>query len=301
MKYIKSQILSRFHLVSLYFMWSLTHFNGLSIKPSGTHQWYQSRRDPPTMVAHTLSKTEFYQWMNESLAKLESQLQTLLNEFRSIRTAWEAPQTNIPPTSVFALALPLPSATTPPTIATPNSTNFSQSTTVLAFEQPATPKPAMETRPFTPFQPVTQVPAPPIQPTLKPSLSLGQFASRSSPKAVTKLVHAVGCKTVVHYPFHLIPLEASKLHEKKIQITTSTTEGSLISWVHIGCEMATNEDEPIMGFAHGGWRPSWRPIDTAPNATGKIMWQLPWRLINTFPNADRKSSGVHLGQIGFSP
>ncbi|MFS8003457.1 hypothetical protein Hanom_Chr13g01214211 [Helianthus anomalus] len=67
---------------------------------------------PPTMVAHTLSETEFYQWMNESLAKLESQFQTLLNEFRSIRTKWETPQTNIqsPPTSLPE-PLPAPTAT----------------------------------------------------------------------------------------------------------------------------------------------------------------------------------------------
>ncbi|KAJ0508825.1 hypothetical protein HanIR_Chr11g0521661 [Helianthus annuus] len=155
------------------------------------------------MVALTLSETEFYQWMNESLAKLESQLQTLLNEFRSIRTAWETPKTNTPPTPVFAIAPPLPSATTPPTTATPNSTNFNPPTTVPAFEQPITPKPAAATRPFAPFQPMKQVPAPPIQPTLKPSPPLGLFAPCSSPTPVTKLVRALRCKNVVHYPFHL--------------------------------------------------------------------------------------------------
>ncbi|KAJ0508823.1 hypothetical protein HanIR_Chr11g0521641 [Helianthus annuus] len=75
----------------------------------------------------------------------------------------------------------------------------------------------------------------------------------------------------------------------RIQIAFSTTEVHLTSWVHLGCEIATNEDEPIMGFAHGvrrrrEWRPPWRSIETAPNATGKIEWQLPWR--NTSPNAD---------------
>ncbi|KAJ0581081.1 hypothetical protein HanRHA438_Chr04g0176491 [Helianthus annuus] len=63
------------------------------------------------MVAHTLSETEFYQWMNESLAKLESQLQTFLNEFRLIRTAWEAPQTHIQSPTAF-VSEPLPASTT---------------------------------------------------------------------------------------------------------------------------------------------------------------------------------------------
>ncbi|MFS7963519.1 hypothetical protein Hanom_Chr08g00739031 [Helianthus anomalus] len=52
------------------------------------------------MVSHTLSEIEFYQWMNESLARLESQLQTLFNEFRSFRTAWEVQSPTSPPTSV---------------------------------------------------------------------------------------------------------------------------------------------------------------------------------------------------------
>ncbi|MFS7990751.1 hypothetical protein Hanom_Chr11g01062601 [Helianthus anomalus] len=60
------------------------------------------------MAAHTLSEFEFYQWMNKSLVKLESQLQTLLNEFRPIRTAWEAPQIHIssPPKPATLLVTP---------------------------------------------------------------------------------------------------------------------------------------------------------------------------------------------------
>ncbi|KAJ0524238.1 putative [histone H3]-lysine(4) N-trimethyltransferase [Helianthus annuus] len=58
------------------------------------------------MATQTLSETEFYQWMNESLAKLESQLQTLLNEFRSLRTTWEARSPTSPPTSATTSSQP---------------------------------------------------------------------------------------------------------------------------------------------------------------------------------------------------
>ncbi|KAJ0483531.1 hypothetical protein HanIR_Chr13g0665811 [Helianthus annuus] len=67
------------------------------------------------MVAHTLSEAEFYQWMNESLAKLESQLKTVINEFRSFRTTWEAQSPTLPP-PVSATAPPVP----PCSISTPS-------------------------------------------------------------------------------------------------------------------------------------------------------------------------------------
>ncbi|MFS7918024.1 hypothetical protein Hanom_Chr03g00196091 [Helianthus anomalus] len=63
------------------------------------------------MVAHTLSEAEFYQWMNESLATLESQLKTVFNEFRSFRTTWDAQYPTLPP-PVSATAPPVPPTST---------------------------------------------------------------------------------------------------------------------------------------------------------------------------------------------
>ncbi|KAJ0522312.1 hypothetical protein HanIR_Chr10g0481261 [Helianthus annuus] len=105
------------------------------------------------MAAHTLSETEFYQWMNESLVKLESQLQTLFNEFRSIRTSLEHHQTQDPsPPSTFVTVSSLSptSATTPLHISSPPKqsppTKPAQKTTqfpVAALPKP-TPSPAPE-------------------------------------------------------------------------------------------------------------------------------------------------------------
>ncbi|MFS7918381.1 hypothetical protein Hanom_Chr03g00200341 [Helianthus anomalus] len=81
------------------------------------------------MVVHTLSEIEFYQWMNESLVRLESQLQTVFNEFQSFRTVWEA-QTPTPPPPISATAQPLtlPAMTT--VKPNPKSATFRQLTTV---------------------------------------------------------------------------------------------------------------------------------------------------------------------------
>ncbi|MFS7965943.1 hypothetical protein Hanom_Chr09g00768081 [Helianthus anomalus] len=73
------------------------------------------------MAAQTLFEIQFYQWMNKSHAKLESQLQTLFNEFRSIRTSLEPHQTqnsSPPSTSVTVSSLPPSAANAPPNTTT---------------------------------------------------------------------------------------------------------------------------------------------------------------------------------------
>ncbi|KAJ0575587.1 hypothetical protein HanIR_Chr05g0214421 [Helianthus annuus] len=76
------------------------------------------------MAAQTLSEIEFYQWMNESLVKLESQLQTLFNEFRSFRSAWEAQSPTLPP--------PV-SATAPRVLSSASATSPAPSAPIRSF------------------------------------------------------------------------------------------------------------------------------------------------------------------------
>ncbi|KAJ0431853.1 hypothetical protein HanIR_Chr17g0852941 [Helianthus annuus] len=147
---ILSKILSR--ILPICFGQSIIGWNHIS--------GIRAARDlPGPMVAQTLSEIEFYQWMNESLAKLESQMQTLLNEFRSIRTAWEAPQTHIQsPTAYVSKPLPAstaaksthsvqPSATT---AVKPSPKNVSALKRVPATTPPTTttPSPAFATVPI---------------------------------------------------------------------------------------------------------------------------------------------------------
>ncbi|MFS7956753.1 hypothetical protein Hanom_Chr07g00658221 [Helianthus anomalus] len=75
---------------SLISIWFPSCFFGQSIIGWNHNSGIRAVVIPPDMVAHALSEAEFYQWMSESLVKLESQLQTVFNEFRSFRTAWEA-------------------------------------------------------------------------------------------------------------------------------------------------------------------------------------------------------------------
>ncbi|MFS7935511.1 hypothetical protein Hanom_Chr05g00404351 [Helianthus anomalus] len=135
MKIIENYLKSCILLISF----ELDQLNRLSIKPSGTHQWYQSCRDPPgPMAAQTLSEIEFYQWMNESLVKLESQLQTLCNEFRSFRTMWEAQSPTLP--SIVSSTPPL--VPSPASAATPQPASLLPQPTLIITPPPKTvPKP----------------------------------------------------------------------------------------------------------------------------------------------------------------
>ncbi|MFS7926735.1 hypothetical protein Hanom_Chr04g00300641 [Helianthus anomalus] len=100
------------------------------------------------MVAHALAEAEFYEWMSESLVKLESQMQILFKEFRSFRTTWEA-QSPTSPSPVSDTALPVPSPTAaspPPTIAI----NPRQPTATTPLHTSPPPKQAPSTNSSTP-------------------------------------------------------------------------------------------------------------------------------------------------------
>ncbi|KAF5806524.1 hypothetical protein HanRHA438_Chr05g0231511 [Helianthus annuus] len=204
------------------------------------------------MATQTLSEIEFYQWMNESLVKLESQLQTLCNEFRSIRTAWEAPQT-----SVFALAPPLPSVTAP-----------------------LVPSPASATTP-----PSASLPP-------KPSLSAELSSPKRPPLIVPSTSISVPTKTkplIIPPPIQTYSdIFKPKSHLTLIQRWCPSNQGTApMSWEHIrrnftitsNCwglvgKQQANED----ATEKSEWHPPWWSVTSAPNVMGRTEWRPPWRV-----------------------
>ncbi|KAJ0947266.1 hypothetical protein HanRHA438_Chr01g0013291 [Helianthus annuus] len=151
------------------------------------------------MVAHALSEAEFYQWMSESLVKLESQLQTLFNEFRSFRTMWEA-QTPTPPPPISTTPQPVPLPATTTVKPNPKSTNFSQLTTVsdavpppkqspLANPLAPTLAPTSSREPSQPFPDSNKLLQAINKPTLLEAINKSNFGLEVEDLEVDLLVH----------------------------------------------------------------------------------------------------------------
>ncbi|KAF5781023.1 hypothetical protein HanRHA438_Chr11g0491831 [Helianthus annuus] len=206
------------------------------------------------MVAHALSEAEFYQWMNESLVKLESQLQTVFNEFRSLQTAWETPQTqnssppSPPPVSVTAspvlaakpipISVPVPSPP-PPVVSsmTPKQVSVTNQPPKKNFRRPTSNNHCSIPTPLT----SKPVPASPQKATTtEPS---------SKPKPTPSLIQA--------------SMVSSGL--RKVVYTSTTTEQ--VTQIN---GATPNRD----------WRPPWSYIKTAPNAAGRTEWRPPWCTVN---------------------
>ncbi|XP_022007988.1 vegetative cell wall protein gp1-like [Helianthus annuus] len=203
------------------------------------------------MAAQTLSEIEFYQWMNESLVRLESQLQTVCNEFRSVRTAWEARSPTLPPpVSATAPSVPSPASTaTPPpaslsprpslNITPPLTSAFavipsSASKQVSPTSKPD-PKRPLSPTPYTPKQSSQKAPslAPPI-PTTQPLIGLppNQISTPSK---------------IDEEPYEWRPLwQATKTRPYSARRTE--------------------------------WRPPWYVIMTHPSAIKRTEWKPPWRI-----------------------
>uniref|UniRef100_A0A251T543 Uncharacterized protein n=1 Tax=Helianthus annuus TaxID=4232 RepID=A0A251T543_HELAN len=268
-----------------------------------TYQWYQSRRDPPTMVAHTLSETEFYQWMNESLAKLESQLQTLLNEFRSIRTKWEAPQTNIqsptPPTPISTTAQPVPLPATTTVKPNPKSTTFGQLTTVsdavpppkqspLANPLAPTPAPTSSSEPSQPFPDSNKLLQVINKPALCEAINKSNFGLEVEDLEVDLLVHP--CSKENEY--YVNDSKYNTFHHMGSADVAYGCYASIAEKINL-VPLEMDEKDKAEGATNGRreWRPPWRPVETAPNAIGRIEWRPPWRIFFPFLRTRTFSTG----------
>ncbi|KAJ0565876.1 hypothetical protein HanRHA438_Chr06g0257711 [Helianthus annuus] len=239
------------------------------------------------MAAQTLSEIEFYQWMNESLVRLESQLQAIFNEFRSLRTALETPQTqnssppSPPPVSVTAspvlAAKPLTiSATAQPPITQPPPV-------VASASQPLTAGPSLK-------------PASKTSATQKQATRIALLPPKSAPFTATKLT-----TPPTSYPLEdtfirdlKISYEAS-LHPKFMHVVISYGVRQIaISFLkknvffHLPGEDVNNRMVHHLGkdfkrrtttkreAEKREWRPPWQPNKTVPNATTRTDWRPPW-------------------------
>ncbi|KAF5779690.1 hypothetical protein HanRHA438_Chr12g0573751 [Helianthus annuus] len=258
---------------------------------------------PPTMVAHTLSETEFYQWMNESLAKLESQLQTLLNEFRSIRTKWEAPQTNIqsptPPTPISTTAQPVPLPATTTVKPNPKSTTFGQLTTVsdavpppkqspLANPLAPTPAPTSSSEPSQPFPDSNKLLQVINKPALWEAINKSNFGLEVEDLEVDLLVHP--CSKENEY--YVNDSKYNTFHHMGSADVAYGCYASIAEKINL-VPLEMDEKDKAEGATNGRreWRPPWRPVETAPNAIGRIEWRPPWRIFFPFLRTRTFSTG----------
>ncbi|KAJ0481663.1 hypothetical protein HanIR_Chr13g0645081 [Helianthus annuus] len=228
------------------------------------------------MAAQTLSEIEFYQWMNESLVKLESQLQTLCNEFRSIRTSLETPQTHIslPPKPATLLVTPQRNPSPP-----------SQFQTMLS------PLPPL----IVASIPSTKTTSTSLEPSLKRSVSLPQIATAPKRTGTDIISH-------MFHKFHKFSLSFNYLNHPcwfkpisrnfgRPQLYPKATVNIFGSY---GSGASNESQDPRYGFdgvhapieeANGKreWRPPWLAT-TSPNATGRTEWRPPWVIPENGPD-----------------
>ncbi|KAJ0827557.1 hypothetical protein HanRHA438_Chr17g0827181 [Helianthus annuus] len=225
---------------------------------------------PPDMVAHALSEAEFYQWMSESLVKLESQLQTVFNEFRSFRTAWEAQSPTLPqPVSYTAPCVPSPaSAATPsPTSPPPKKVPI---TAKSASKLTPTPSTKYVVRNSTLASPMILQSSTKHDPKNSSRTSFGLFLAKYGPTRQRISSNAF-------FGYHVTRVLNNFVDDQpSVQYSTF-------------CSMSSKEadlKDPsrddlfniISATGKREWHPPWRPIEMAPNATNRIEWRPPWSL-----------------------
>ncbi|MFS7917455.1 hypothetical protein Hanom_Chr03g00189281 [Helianthus anomalus] len=249
------------------------------------------------MAAQTLSEIEFYQWMNESLVRLESQLQIVFNEFRLLRTALETPKTqnSSPPTG--AIKPPSLTVAWPPPIATPKPA-----------QPPPTPS-APNTKPVsvpTKFQPL--IPPLSIQTNsdisshnpCKPIISLTPLQQKSPRSRSTSLI-------LSHIFLNMDSI--AKCHLNSISwwcptpgTSPSPSHGNCIYNNLVttsNCFSLVSREEVDKGEAEKReWRPPWCLIlETAPNTTVRVEWRPPWFTPSRIRIFDLRTSRVQVGWI----
>ncbi|MFS8021734.1 hypothetical protein Hanom_Chr16g01430901 [Helianthus anomalus] len=206
------------------------------------------------MGAQNLFEIEFYQWMNKSIVTLESQLQTLCNEFRSIQTSLETPQTHIssPPKPASLLVTPQCNPSPPPTKTTSTS----------------------------------------LEPSLKRSVSLPQIATapkRTGNDIISHMLHKFSLSfNYLKHPCWFKPISRNfgrpQLYPKAtVNIFGSYGSGASnesqdsrygFDGVHAPIEEANGKRE---------WRPPWLAT-TSSNTTGRTEWRPPWVIPENSPD-----------------
>ncbi|KAJ0813297.1 hypothetical protein HanPSC8_Chr17g0771791 [Helianthus annuus] len=252
------------------------------------------------MAAQTLSEIEFYQWMNESLVRLESQLQTVFTELQLFRTMWEA-QTPTPPPPISATAPPIPLPAMTTVKPNPKSTTFGQLTTVsdavlppkqspLANPLASTPAPTLSREPSQPFSGSNKLIQVINKPALLEVISKSNFGLEVEDLEFDLLVDP--CSKENEY--YLSDSKYNTFHHMGSVDATYGCYASIADKTNL-VPLEMDDKDKAKGATNGRreWHPPWRLVETAPNAIGRIERRPPWRIFPVLEDKNvLKSAGL---------